>query len=546
MIFPSPCRQITRSAGRSRGRAARRHPTALHGLRGLEALESRVMLSISPALQVNGDQDFAGENDTFILQRDSSDPSKLDVSVNGTSSQVNLSDFSQINVNGLGGNDTLIVDSSNGLVNLPINYDGGTGFNALKLVQTGSDTQVTDTYSVGPNNGQGTSAFFGESGTQSVFFQNLTPVIDTVPSATLTVNATPASNAINYTNGTVDPANDGEVTIDNQESIEFSNKTNLTINALAGDDVINLNYQPQSLPAAPFKPTGLASITVNAGDPTASDTLTVNGVAGALDDLIVTPTGTGAGSIAEGTHAGASATSSFVPVTFSKTENLNLVGQTEDGDGFEETDSGANATFEIAPGSTPYSGSVTGFLAAGQAGHPLFTFVPITYAGFPGFGILPSSPATGTDTVLVDGTSGDDSFLYSSKLWTASAARRAAFHGQFDSASDAVCRRRGFGQISRIRRERHLQLRSHYPAHEYSHRRYGYRAGERAGHKQRHQLHAPGRRENTQIDFGLSQITDTTRGDRHSDREIQRDFGDQRRGAWRRRRQSHHPRYGKR
>ena len=127
-----------------------------------------------------------------------------------------------------------------------------------------------------------------------------------VPSATLIVNGTNSNNAINYTNGTVDPANDGEVTIDNQESIEFSNKTNLTINALAGDDSINLNYQPQSLPAAPFKPTGLTSITVNAGDPTASDTLTVNGVGGALDDLIVTPTGTGAGSIAEGTHAGAS------------------------------------------------------------------------------------------------------------------------------------------------------------------------------------------------------------------------------------------------
>jgi hypothetical protein len=413
MFFSRLRHQTNKSVSRLRGLATRPRPTALNGLRGLEALESRVMLSISPALQVNGDQDFPGENDTIVLMRDSSDTSKLDVSVNGTSSQVKLSDFSQINVNGLGGNDTLIIDSSHGLIPLSINYDGGTGFNTLKLAQTAGDTQTTDNYSVGPNNGQGTSLITGPSGTQSVFFQNLTPVLDTVPSATLIVNATNSNNAINYTNGTVDPANDGEVTIDNQESIEFSNKTNLTINALAGDDVINLNYQPQSLPAAPFKPTGLTSITVNAGDPTASDTLTVNGVAGAADDLIVTPTGTGAGSIAEGTHAGASATASFVPVTFSKTEKLNLVGQTEDGDGFEETDSGANATFEIAPGASPYSGSVTGFLASGQAGHPAFTFVPITYAGFQGFGILPSSPATGTDTVLVDGTSGDDTFLYS-------------------------------------------------------------------------------------------------------------------------------------
>ncbi len=485
------------------------------------------MLSITPAdlqqvtgltapssvLQLNGDQDFAGENDSFLLKRDSSDPSKLDVTVNGSSSQMNLADLTQINVNGLGGNDTLIVDSSNGLIPLSINYDGGTGFNKLQLAQTAGDTQTADNYSVGPNNGQGTSLITGPSGTQSVFFQNLAPVIDTVPSLTLTVNATPANNAINYTNGTVDPANDGEVTIDNQESIEFSNKTNLTINALAGDDVINLNYQPQSLPAGPFKPTGLTSITINAGDPTASDTLTVNGVAGALDDLIVTPTGTGAGSIAEGTHADASATASFVPVTFSKTEKLNLVGQTEDGDGFEETDSGANATFEIAPGASPYSGTVTGFLGAGQAGHPPFNFVPIAYTGFQGFGILPSAPATGTDTVLVDGTSGDDVFLYSQQtvggisgpavqLSTASLIPQATL---FVGATASV-KFRGLGgndtynfdlttPLMNITAGTTVTVQGNGPGTnsviDYTHQAGG---------------------ENTQIDFGLSQITDTTSG----------------------------------
>jgi hypothetical protein len=470
------------------------------------------MLSISPALQLNGDQDFSGENDTFVLKRDSSDTSKLDVTLNGSNSQFTIANFSQINVNGLGGNDTLILDSSNGLISLAINYDGGAAFNQLQLVQTAGDTQTGDNYSVGPNNGQGTSLITGPSGTQSVFFQNLAPVIDTVPSATLTVNGTASNNAINYTNGTVDPANDGEVTIDNQESIEFSNKTNLTINALAGDDVINLNYQPQSLPAAPFKPTGLTSITVNAGDPTASDTLTVNGVAGALDDLIVTPTGTGAGSIAEGTHADASATASFVPVTFSKTENLNLVGQTEDGDGFEETDSGANATFEIAPGTSPYSGSITGFLAAGQAGHPLFTFVPITYVGFQGFGILPSAPATGIDTVLVDGTSGDDTFLYSQQtvggisgpavqLSTASSIPQATL---FVGVTASI-KFRGLGGNDTYSFDFTTPL-----------------TNVAAATTVTVQGNGPGTTsvinytalasENTQIDFGLSQITDTTAG----------------------------------
>ena len=54
------------------------------------------------------------------------------------------------------------------------------------------------------------------------------------------------------------------VSVDGFETIEFSNKTTLTINALAGSDTINLNNSST--------PTGLTSITVAGGDPTGSDT----------------------------------------------------------------------------------------------------------------------------------------------------------------------------------------------------------------------------------------------------------------------------------
>ena len=63
-------------------------------------------------------------------------------------------------------------------------------------------------------------------------------MLDLVPAATLSVNATPADNTINYTAGA---AGNGLVTVDNFESIEFSNKVALTINAGVGDDKINLN-----------------------------------------------------------------------------------------------------------------------------------------------------------------------------------------------------------------------------------------------------------------------------------------------------------------
>src|SRR5204863_411408 len=85
------------------------------------------------------------------------------------------------------------------------------------------------------NSGEGSSVITGPSGTQSVFFQHLAPVVDLVPSASLIVNGTNANNAINYMQGSV--AANGLVSIDNFEAIEFSKKTNLLINRLTGEIV---------------------------------------------------------------------------------------------------------------------------------------------------------------------------------------------------------------------------------------------------------------------------------------------------------------------
>ena len=64
----------------------------------------------------------------------------------------------------------------------------------------------------------------------------------------LVVNANNADNAINYS-GVGGRVSNGLVSVDIHETIEFSNKTTLTINALAGSDTINLNN--------PNTPTGL-------------------------------------------------------------------------------------------------------------------------------------------------------------------------------------------------------------------------------------------------------------------------------------------------
>ncbi len=110
----------------------------------------------------------------------------------------------------------------------------------------------------------------------------MSPTFDSLPATTLTVNGTDADNAINYTTGKDSFANFyanppvldtawGEVSVDNQEPMEFTNKDHLVINGLAGSDEINLNNP--NTPTGDIS-TGLMDITVNGGDPTGTGTAT--------------------------------------------------------------------------------------------------------------------------------------------------------------------------------------------------------------------------------------------------------------------------------
>src|SRR5262249_22181483 len=132
---------------------------------------------------------------------------------------------------------------------------------------------------------------------QTVNFFEVSPTFDSLPATTLIVNATNASNAINYTTGKNSFANFfanppvldptwGEVTVDNQEPIEFTSKLFLVINGLAGSDTINLN-NPFNPGGTDFlgNPRSLTQIGVDGGDPTGlptstGDTVIVNGQAG--------------------------------------------------------------------------------------------------------------------------------------------------------------------------------------------------------------------------------------------------------------------------
>src|SRR5262249_49487281 len=154
------------------------------------------------------------------------------------------------------------------------------------------------------------------------------------------------------------------------------------------------------------------SITIDGGDPTTGDTLIVNGIGGGgaatRDQLVVAPTGAGAGTITESGSAGGTAQVNFVSVTFSDIEHLSLVGQNAELAQVAQEGTGGDDTYEIIPGATPDAGTLTGF-APGAGG---FTFVPITYQGFLGLVVAPFDGG-GADTIIVDGTGGNDSFLFS-------------------------------------------------------------------------------------------------------------------------------------
>jgi len=160
----------------------------------------------------------------------------------------------------------------------------------------------------------------------------LPPVVDLVNAGALIVNATDASNAIDYSQGSV--AANGLVSVDGFERIEFSNKANLVLNAGAGDDVVNISNSSS--------PAGLTGITVNGGGPTGSDKLVVNAISGMFDELDVIPAGQGAGTVAT-TAPG------YSPVAFTGIEDLTLVGQFDENDTF-----GVDGTTTVAAvGGTP-------------------------------------------------------------------------------------------------------------------------------------------------------------------------------------------------
>lgn len=370
-----------------------RDDVLLVGTRGRGAwtiANATATLPVTSVLQIDGDTNFPGQDDTIRLVRNPNNPSMLDVYLNSVvpTKTVQLASIQQINVNGLGGNDTLIVDSTNGLITVAngIRYNGGTGVDNLRLDQTGGPTRTSATYDLGPTPGTGKHTINGggAAGTQTVFFEDLSPVLDLVPAGSLTVNATPAVNAISYTTGTL--VTQGRVTVDEQESIEFANHGTLVLNAGGGGDTVSLNN--------PNPVDGLTGITVNGGDPTSGDALIVNGTAATTSVNTGTRTITGAGT---------------VPITY----DLAIEALT--------VNAGPSTTLALT-GSTTYTYTPG---AAANAGTVQTVQIPIAFTGI---GAGETLTLTGT-SALINGTAGNDTFTASGAAGTVTLGGRATIGG---------------------------------------------------------------------------------------------------------------------
>ncbi len=317
-----------------------------------------------------------------------------------TRKAVNLSaaNTQSLVINSGSNDDQLTVNSTTGPVLVPITYDGEGGTNSLRL--EGGIAQ-TDTYWVGPDPSAGKSQITFAGGTQTVHFTNLAPVLDLVIAPVLTVNANNANNAINYTQGPnsgnegINFALTGLVSVDEFETIEFTNKEELVINGLAGDDKINLNN--------PAVPNALGTITVNGGDPTASDHLVINDNSPGIDAFGLTPTGTGMGTI---THVNP------VPVTmFTGIEHLSVVVKQNDFNTFFVDGTAGDDSFRVDSG--PEIGRLhvegTMNIAAGQ-----FSLPSIDIFGQNGVNAAFNPTGGGTDTFEIVGTEGNDAFFVTS------------------------------------------------------------------------------------------------------------------------------------
>ncbi len=378
-------------------------------------------------LVIEGVSGAGGGNDNFTVTNPTGAPSVAITDANGTMATVTetTGGLGRLQINTLGGNDQVLVDvggPASDLVTVPITFDGGASSDLLTISGTPVTTVTDVTYSPGPDVTEGRLTY---DNNMTIDFVNLEPVIDLVPAANLVVNGTNAANSIDYRAAAV--AGRGLVSVDGFETIEFTNKDQLTLNGNAGDDTFNLDNP--ALPAGNAN-ASLDVIHVNGGGSTFNDVVIVNGTA-AADTVVFSPTAPDAATVT-GTQAA-------TRIDIATTEKVVINGLADDDSLAVNTPAGANHV-TYTPGPTVDGGDVRvdslvpmSFMNLGAAGTLSFTDPGgrvdtlvhrgsdvddvTTVAATTGYVTLTNTPGThvvtqtdGIQNLTLDGLSGDDIF----------------------------------------------------------------------------------------------------------------------------------------
>ena len=168
----------------------------------LEVLEDRT----TPTVDItNGVATLTGTagNDQFLIQMKPGDNTTIEFSDNNgqTFTDAAVSSITQINVNGLAGNDTLTLNLANGLIakssgNLALAFDGGTGIDRL-IVQGNPNATLNETFTPSStSSGNATLQLAGANATLTTSLTNVTGIQDTATAASLTINGNDNPNVI--------------------------------------------------------------------------------------------------------------------------------------------------------------------------------------------------------------------------------------------------------------------------------------------------------------------------------------------------------------
>ena len=304
--------------------------------------------------------------------------------------------ISSVTISTGGGSDALAVVSTNGLIDLlnGVRFLSGSGTDFLSFAD--ATARTSESIILGSSPGQGLSVITDGGASQSVYFEDIEPIVTSVTVTTFSITSSPglasmldAANSINYTSSPLLGPTAGRVTVDNFEPIDFLNKTILVIDAGAGDDTITLNN--------PNTPTGLTAINVNGGDPTASDTVIVNGTAG-TDAVLVSQL----------TIDGALITGLGPDLNVSTTEHLIYNGQGGDDAVTYETPATADQVI-FTPGALPDQASIAARADIFGAGTSLLGLDYVNL-GSDGNLTLANEGGNPSDLLELNGTANDDVF----------------------------------------------------------------------------------------------------------------------------------------